>query len=101
MTGAFAARLNDAGIAPMHARQRAAQAVRIGRHQDQMHVVRHQAPGPHLGLRGAAVFREQVAVKRIIGIAKEGFRAAIATLGDVVRMTGNDDAGEARHAASC
>ena len=66
MAGAFAPRLDDAGIAAMHPRQRAAQAVGIGRHQDQVHVVRHQAPGPHLDLGGAAMLGEQVAIERIV-----------------------------------
>ena len=41
---------------------------------------------------------EQVAIKRIIIIAEEGPRTAVATLGDVMRVTGNDDTGEAGHA---
>jgi len=64
-------------------------------------MVRHQAPGPHLDPGRAAIFGEQVAIKRIVGIAKEGARAAVATLGDVVRMIGDDDAGETGHAARC
>ena len=79
----------------MHPRERAAQAVRIGRHEDEMHVVRHQAPGPHLDLRRSAMFGEQVAIKRIVAVAEEGPRA----LGDMVRMIGDDDTGEASHAA--
>jgi RHS repeat-associated protein len=97
MTAALAPRLDRAGIATMHPRQRPAQPVGIGRHQDQVHVVRHQAPGPHLDLGGAAIFSEQVAIKRVVEIAEEGARAAIAALGDMVRMTGNDDTGEAGH----
>ncbi len=83
----------------MHARKRAAQPVGIGRHQDQVDVVRHQAPGPHLDRGGAAIFGEQIAIKRIVEIAKEGTRAAVAALGHVMRMTGDDDTGEAGHAA--
>ena len=99
MTAALAPRLDDAGIAAMHARQRAAQPVGIGRHQDEMHMVRHQAPGPHLDLGGAAIFGKQVAIQRIVAVVEKGARAAIAALGDMVRMTGNDDAGETGHAA--
>ena len=85
----------------MHPRQRAAQSVRIGWHQDEMYVVRHQAPGPHLDLGVATIFGEQVAIQHVIAVAEEGPRAAIATLGDMVRITGDDDAGETGHAASC
>jgi hypothetical protein len=65
-----------------------------------VHVVRHQAPGPHFDVGGAAVLGEQVSIKRVVGIAKEGARAAIAALGDMVRMTRDDDTGETGHAAS-
>ena len=99
MPAAFAARLDDAGVGAMHARQRPPQPVGIGRHQDEVHVVRHQAPGPHLDLGGTAILGEQVAIKRIVGVAEEGARAAVAALGDMVRMTGDDDTGEAGHAA--
>ena len=98
MAAALAPRLDHAGIAPMHPRQRPAQPVGVGRHQDQVHVVRHQAPGPHLDAGGTAMLGEQVAIKRIVVIAEEGARAAVATLGDVVRVTGDDDAGKAGHA---
>ena len=64
-----------------------------------MHVVRHQAPGPHLDPGRAAILGEQVAVERIVVVAEERARAAVATLGDMVRQTGKYDAGEASHAA--
>ena len=99
MAAALAPRLDDAGIAAMDPRQRAAQPIGIGWHQDQVHVVgiRHQA---HTSTSAApAILGEQVAIKRIIIIAEEGPRAAVATLGDVVRVTGDDDTGEAGHTA--
>ena len=82
----------------MRPRKRAAQPVRVGRHQDEVHMVRHQAPGPHLDPGRAAMLGEQIAIKRIVGIAEEGARTAIAALGDMVRMTGDDDTGETSHA---
>jgi len=42
---------------------------------------------------------EQIAIERIIASAEKGLRAAIAALGDMVRMTGKDDAGETGHGA--
>ena len=95
MTGALAPRVNDTGIAAMHARERAAQPVAIARRQNEMHVVGHQAPGPHGDIGGVAMLGEQIAVERIIVVAEESARAAVAALGDVVRMTGDNDAGEA------
>ena len=47
----------------------------------------------------AAVCGEQVAIKRIIGVVEEGTRAAIAALGHMVRMIGDDNTGKAGHVA--
>jgi hypothetical protein len=60
---------------------------------------RHQAPGPHLDPGGAAVCGEQVAIERIVGVFEEGARAAVAALGHMVRMIGDDDTGKAGHVA--
>ena len=65
-----------------------------------MHVVRHQAPGPHRDVGGAAVLGEQVAIERIVGVGEESARTAVAALGDVVRVAGDDDTGETGHASS-
>lgn len=101
MTGTLATRLDRSGIKSMDARERAAQPVGIGRHQDEMYVVRHQTPGPHLDAGRAAMGGEQIAIKRIVSVAEEGLRAAVAALDHVMRMIGDDDAGETGHAASC
>jgi hypothetical protein len=37
-----------------------------------MHVVRHQAPGPHLDLGGAAMGGEQIVIERIVMVAEDG-----------------------------
>src|SRR5437899_9718120 len=100
MAGPLAARMNDARIAAVHRRQRAAQSVRLRRHQDQMDVIRQQAPRPDLHVGGAAGCCEQVAIKRIVLIAEERSRPSVATLRHVVRKAGNNDAGEAGHTAS-
>ncbi len=42
---------------------------------------------------------EQVAIECVVGVSEKRARAAIAALGNVVRQAGNDDAGEAGHAA--
>jgi hypothetical protein len=51
--------VNDARIAAMHRRERAAQAVCVAGHQDEMHVIGHQAPGQDLHVGRTAVLREQ------------------------------------------
>jgi hypothetical protein len=43
---------------------------------------------------------EEVAVQRVVGVAKERARATVAALRDEVRMAGDDDASEAGHAGS-
>ena len=73
---------------------------RGSRDQDQVHVVRHQAPRPHLDAGRLAVFGKQVAIERIVGLGEERPRPAVAALGDVVRMTGDDDTGETSNVAS-
>jgi hypothetical protein len=99
MPAALAASLDDPGIGAMHARQRPAQAVGVRRHQDQVHMVRHQTPRPHFHLGREAMGRKQVAIERVVVIAEERPRPPIATLGDMVRQTGNDDTGKAGHDA--
>ena len=44
---------------------------------------------------------QQVAIQHIIVLAEERPCTAIATLRDMVRMTGNDDASEASYVESC
>jgi hypothetical protein len=46
-----------------------------------------------------AIFGEQVAIQCIVGIAEESPRTAVAALGDMMRVTGNDDTSETGHAA--
>ena len=58
-----------------------------------MYVVRHQHQA-HTPTPGRAeMLGQRIATKRRVGIAEEGARVAVAALGDMVRMTGDDDAG--------
>jgi hypothetical protein len=72
--------------------------MRCTRDKNQMHVIRHQAPAPDLDLGRIAMRGEQVAIESIVVVAEERPGPPVATLGDMVRETGNDDAGEASHA---
>jgi len=85
--------VNAASIAAMRRRQCqcAAQPVGVGGGEKEMHMVGHRAPGPNFDLGRAAVLRQKIAVERIIVVAEECARAAVATLGDMVRKTGDDD----------
>ena len=43
---------------------------------------------------------EQLAIERVVIVAKKGDRPAVAALGDMVRVAGKDSAGEASHAGA-
>lgn len=100
MAGALQAGMDVASVTAMHRSQGTAQAVGIRGHQDQVDMVGHQHPGPHLDAGGAAGFRQQGAIEGIIVVAEEHPRAAIAALSNMVWQTGDDEAGKAAHAPS-
>jgi hypothetical protein len=100
MGGTAAARVDDAGVAPVHGRERAAQAIIVRGNEHEMRVVRHEAPGPHRDAGRAAMRAEQVAIERTIGVGEQGASTAVAALGDMARVAGNDEAGETGQAAS-
>ena len=81
----------------MRVREGAPQPVSIGRDDDQMHVVRHQAIAPDLGLGLDRRFREQVAIQRIILIIEEGRLTSIAALRHMVREAWKHQTGKSRH----
>ena len=97
MPRAFLTRLDMAGIAPMGWRQGPPQAIRIGRHENDVHVIGHQTPGPYLDAGGLAVVRKVVAVEGVILCAKESALPPIASLGDMIGQTGNHDACKPSH----
>ena len=100
MTGAAAPRMDDARIAPMHDRKRAPQPVGVGRHQDQMDMIGHQAPGPHLDTGGATMLRQEIAVELVIVIAEESACTPVSALRDKMGKSGDDEAGETSHVPS-
>lgn len=61
-------------------------------------MVLHQAPSPHPDPCRAAIFAEHVAIKPIVAVVEESAHVVIAALCDMVRMTGDDNMGEAGHA---
>ena len=80
MTCALASCVDETGVAPVHRGQRPAQSIGIVRNQNKMDMIGHQAPCPYLYLRRAAVFGQQVAVKRIVLVGEKRARAAIAAV---------------------
>jgi len=77
---------------------RAGKAVGRRRHQDQVHVVRHQAVAPARHGCLAAALCQEVAIQRIILLLEKHRRAAIAPLRDMMREAGDDQASKARYA---
>lgn len=90
-------RVDIAGIAPMGWRQGPPKAIRIGRHENEMRMIGHQAPSPHLDAGSPAMDRKAVAVKGIVLDTKEGALPPIAPLGDMIRQTGNHDTCKPSH----
>ncbi len=73
--------VDRAGVAAMHRRQCAMQAVGIAGHQDEMNMVGHQRPAPNLDPGGRAMLGQEVTVERVIAILEEDLLAAVAALG--------------------
>ena len=59
---------------------------------------RHQAIGPYLDAGLDGLLGQEVAVYLVIAVLEEDRLAPVAALGDMVRQTRDDDAGETRHA---
>jgi hypothetical protein len=97
MPGPFVARVEARRIAPVRIGHALPQPVRIGRDDQQMHMVRHQAPSPDLSLRLLRRHAQLIEIKAVIIIGKKHLLAPVAALGDVMGKAGNDDAGETGH----
>jgi hypothetical protein len=65
------------------------------RHADQVRVVRHQAVGPDLDPVLCASFRHEREAGLVVGVREKGLPAAVAVLGDVVRITRSNGSREA------
>ena len=97
MPGDAQTRVDEAGVPAVRFAERQRQTIRGIGHQDEMDVVGHQAIRPHRDAGLAATLGQQIAVKRIVAILEENLLPPVATLGDMMRQTGHDDAGEAGH----
>jgi hypothetical protein len=82
-------------MAAVELTERPRKAIRVGRHQHDVHMVRHQAIRPNLGLRPLGGGGEQIEIKRIIAILEERPLPVIPALRHMMRQAGNDDAGQA------
>jgi len=62
-----------------------------------MDVIGHQAIGPNFSIGFSCRLGEQIPVKEIVVLFKEGLRTSITTLGNVVWVVRNDKARQANH----
>jgi hypothetical protein len=67
-----------------------------------MRVIGHQAVRRDLHASGPAPVRNQLPLGNVVSIRDKRLHAPVATLGDVVRNSGDDNAGQSEHGAeSC
>ncbi|HEY1607488.1 MAG TPA: hypothetical protein VGF77_18020 [Allosphingosinicella sp.] len=99
MTRPAAARIDEARVAAMRIGECAPQPVLIGRNDDHMHVVRHQAVAPNFGVGLVRRLGEQIAIEPIIAVLEEGLLPAIPALRHMIGVTRQDETGKARHAS--
>ena len=86
-----------AGIAPVEVAKGAAQPIFVGRHDDRMDMIGHQAIGPDGAQRALCCLREKIEIKGIVGIFEEGLPTTVTTLGNVMRNAGEDKSGKSGH----
>ena len=94
MAAPTVARIDEPRIAPVGVGKGCAQAVRIGRHDDHMDMVRHQAVGPHPGSGCPGGVRQELAIGDEIILLEEGGSAPIAALGNMIGRAGYDEPGK-------
>ena len=83
------------GIPAVRVSKSAPQSIFIARQDNQVNVVRHQAIAPDFAARLARGFAQQVLVKLVVAIFKEGLAAPVAPLGHMMRTSGNNNARKA------
>ena len=74
------------------------QAIGLGRHQNDMNMVWHQAIGPNLAPGPRSTLGQHIQIERIVGFFKKHLPAPVAPLGDKMRQSGNDKASNTSHA---
>ena len=86
-------------VTAMRVGEGAPQSVGVGGDDDQMHMVRHRAIAPDLGLGPVRRFGEQIAVQLIVLVVEEGRLAPIAALRHMARKAWKHQAVKTRHAS--
>ena len=73
------------------------QTVSVGRHEDDVHVIGHQAIGPAGDVGLAAALGQQVSVERIVVVREEHTLTAVDPRRDMVREARDNDTGGPGH----
>ena len=60
-------------------------------------MIGHQYSSPHLNINCLAVYRQQIAIKSVIGVAKKRLPTTVPTLHHVMWYPRNDKASEMSH----
>ena len=79
------------GIATMGLADSSTKGLGVGRHEDQMDMIRHQAVGPHLDACLHGLLGQQIAVNLLIAILEKDSFTPVAMLGHVGRKSRNYD----------
>ena len=98
MAGPASAGVDEVGVAPVGFADGAAQVAGSRGHPDQVHMVGHQAVGPHRDLGLQRLLGQQVEVDLMVAILKEDGLAPVAALRDMMRKPRNHDPRQTRHA---
>ena len=72
----------------------------LRRHRDEVDVIRHEAVRQHAQVEALTLLMENIEVGAVVGGGEEYILAVVAALDDVMRQTGDDDAGDSRHGGS-
>ena len=86
-----------ASIAAMHRRQGGTQTILVFGNQNSMNVVWHQAISPTRNPRRFATGGQKIPEGDVVCIIKKNLLPPIAALRDVMRKTGDDEAGDTGH----
>ena len=90
-------RVDERGVASMRIAQCPRETRGVVWRENEVNVVWHEAIGPDLDRRFAAMFGEKIAIDFLVADLEENGLAPIAALGNVMRTSGDDDASETSH----
>ncbi len=89
--------IDHARVATMRLAQRVTQTELIGRDQDQVHMIRHEAVDKNLRATRSTGRREQSPILGVVLVAKEGLLASITALGHMMRQPRDNHSWKSRH----